>query len=190
MKKVTSVRGKNKIMYKGYVYVKQKNLSAGVISYECEKRRGNGTGITECKAKMKVKNDEVVGFLHDHTHAADEARVEVLTTRANIKRRAQETEEAPQQILGQEMENLSQAASIQMVPLRFVRRTVRRVRQAIVAPRPIPADRATLELPEEYRTLANGEIFLLFDSGVGDDNRILVFGMEHSCCSVILQAQH
>ena len=55
MEKVTSVRGKNKIMYGGYVYVKQKNLSAGVISYECEKRRGNVTGVTECKAKLKVK---------------------------------------------------------------------------------------------------------------------------------------
>lgn len=130
-----------------------------------------------------------MGFLHDHTHAADEARGEVLRTRANIKKRAQETQEPPQQILGQEMENLSQAASIQMVPLRFVRRTVRRVRQAITAPQPIPADRATLELPEEYRTLANGENFVLFDSGVGDSNRIIVFGTERSC-SIISQGQH
>ena len=41
MEKVESIRGKQKIMHNGYVYVKQKDLAAGVISYECEKRRGN-----------------------------------------------------------------------------------------------------------------------------------------------------
>ena len=57
-----------KIMHNGYIYVKQKDLAAGVISYECEKRRGNVNGVSECKAKIKVKNDVVVGSLHEHTH--------------------------------------------------------------------------------------------------------------------------
>ena len=37
MQKVESIPGKQKITYNGYVYVKQKNLTDGVISYECEK---------------------------------------------------------------------------------------------------------------------------------------------------------
>ena len=65
------------------------------------------------------------------------------------------------------MENLSQAAAVQMVPQRFIRRTVRRVSQANHAPIPLPTDRSTLALPEEYRTLSNGENFLLHDSGNG-----------------------
>ena len=54
----------------------------------------------ECKAKLKVKDEVLVGSLHEHTHAPDEARIEVLSTKANNKRRAEETEEPPQQILG------------------------------------------------------------------------------------------
>ena len=50
----------------------------------------------ECKAKLKVKDEVLVGSLHE----PDEARTEVLSTRANIKRRAEESEEPPQQILG------------------------------------------------------------------------------------------
>jgi len=57
-----------------------------------------------------------------------------------------------------------------------VHRQIRRVRQEIRAPQPLPVDQATVELPEEYKTLPNGGNFLLFDSGVGDDNRILIFG--------------
>ena len=54
MQKVESIRGKQKIMYNGYVYVKQKNLAHRVISYECEKRGGSEAGLSECKAKIKV----------------------------------------------------------------------------------------------------------------------------------------
>ena len=68
MEKVQSIRGKQKIMHNGYIYVKQKDLAAGVISYECEKRQGNVKGVSECKAKIKVKNDLVVRSLHEHTH--------------------------------------------------------------------------------------------------------------------------
>ena len=176
MDTVTSIRGKSKITHNGFIYVKQKVLAQGVVCYECEKRRGSGKGATECKAKLKIKDDVVVGSLHEHTHAPDNARIEMITTRASIKRRAEETEEPPQQILGQEMENISQAAAVQMAPIRFIRRTVRRVRQANNVPHPIPTDRATLEIPDEYRTLSSGENFLLFDSGSGDVSRILVFG--------------
>ena len=49
MQKVESIRGKKKIMYIGYVYVKQKNLADGVISYECEKRGGSGAGLSESR---------------------------------------------------------------------------------------------------------------------------------------------
>lgn len=86
MDKVLSIRGIQKVMHNGYVYVKQKDLAGGVISYECEKRRGNGTRISECKAKIKVKNDVVVGTLHEHTHASDATQCEVLQVRHNIKK--------------------------------------------------------------------------------------------------------
>lgn len=67
--------------------------------------------------------------MNEHTHAPDATRFEVLRVRNNIKKRALVTEETPQQILGQEMEQISQAASVQMVPLRHIRRTIRKVRE-------------------------------------------------------------
>ena len=41
-------------------------------------------------------------------------------------------------------------------------------------------NRATVEIPEEYARLASGEVFLLHDSGVGDEERILIFGTERT----------
>ncbi|KAG7174177.1 ATP synthase subunit a-like 2, partial [Homarus americanus] len=53
---VQSERGKTKLIYGVYIYVKQKELVNGVISYECERRRHNNF-----KAKVKVCGNEVVG---------------------------------------------------------------------------------------------------------------------------------
>ena len=118
--------------------------AAGVISYECEKRRGNVNGVSECKAKIKVKNDVVVGSLHEHTHAPDSARCEVLQVRQNITKRAVETEETPQQILGKEMQ-LNEGASVQMVPVQNLHC---QIQQAIHAPQPLPTDQTTVKLPK------------------------------------------
>ena len=53
--------------------------------------------------------------------------------RQNVTKKAQETEETPQQIIGQELQNLSEGASIQMVPIRHIRCQIRRKRQLVNA---------------------------------------------------------
>jgi len=177
---VASIRGKNKVVLNGYVYVKQKNLANDLISFECERRRGSGTTLSECKAKVKLNADlSVVSYLHEHTHAADSGHVEVLKVRASIKRKAEETDETSQQILGHELQQLSQQAAAQMIPIRHVRRNIRQVKQMKNADLPIPTN-CNFEIPEEYKRLLDGENFLLYDSGCYDVNRFLIFGTERT----------
>ena len=88
-------------MLEGYIYVKQKNLANGVVSYECEMRKRDTLTSNQCKAKVKVANDEVVGFVNEHTHAPVVGRPEALRVRVAIKERAVDTMETPQQILAQ-----------------------------------------------------------------------------------------
>ena len=111
-----------------------------------------------------------------------------MKVRASIKRKAEETEETPQQILGQELQQLSQQAAVQMVPIRHIRRNIRRVKQKKNAVHPLPVDR-TFEIPEEYKSLADGEKFLLYNSGCDDPNRILIFGTERTL-NLIKDSQH
>ena len=49
MEYVKSEKGKEKLLFEGFVYVKQKNLAKGVVSFECEKCWYS----TACKAKVK-----------------------------------------------------------------------------------------------------------------------------------------
>ena len=72
MEYVKSEKGKEKLLFEGFVYVKQKNLAKGVVSFECKKCRYS----TTCKAKVKVFGNQVVEWLHEHTHGPDPTRSE------------------------------------------------------------------------------------------------------------------
>jgi len=73
--------------------------------------------------------------MNEHSHPADPVRREDLTVRANLKRKAVETQETPQQILSQELQG--------------VRRNIRKTRQKTDFVHPLPNDRA-FSIFEEY----------------------------------------
>ena len=95
----TSNKGGVKLLYEGFVYVRSKALKSGDVSFECELRRNT----KQCKAKLRVSGDSVIGRYNDHTHAPDIGRPEALRIRQSIKRRSVDTEETPQQVITQEL---------------------------------------------------------------------------------------
>ena len=170
MEYIKSNKGGVKLLYEGFVYVKSKTLKSDDVSFECEMRRNH----KQCKARLRVNGDSVVGRYNDHTHAPDIGRAEALKIRQSIKRRAVDTEETPQQVITQEMRIVSDSAAVKLPAIRNIRRCVRRYRQVAGNAPANPQTRADLELPEEYtRTLA-GQPFLLFDSGPVEDRILLL----------------
>ena len=169
----TTIEKENrKLIHEGYMYAFQKNLANDVTSRECEKsRRG------ECKAKIKL--DEAGNFLqriNDHTHAPSETKCEIAKVRANIKRRATETQDPAQVILGRELGGISEAAAINFPVLHHIRRNIRLQRQANQQ-LPSPANREDVpELSLQYQRSYAYEQCLVFDSGQDDADRIFIFG--------------
>ena len=166
----STTQGKRKLVDGGYMYVHQKNLANGVASWECEQRRRE-----TCKAKVKVLNDQIVGRVDVHTHGPNNTKVEVTKVRVDMKRRAETTIDAPQQILSDGLAQASAASAVNLPHLTNVRRTIRRYRANGGDP-VNPRDRAVIPvLPNEYQLTNNGDRFLLHDSGVGDPERLIMF---------------
>ena len=138
----------------GFRHVFQKELSNNLQSWECMLRR---KGL--CKAKVNLyMNSELVGEINEHIHPPSKDQIEVTEIKASIKRRSQATHDIPQQILGAALQNVSEtAADLPPTPLRS---------------EDIPV------LPERYQVTKAGEQFLNFDSGVGDNKRILIFATQ------------
>ncbi|KAG1685691.1 UBX domain-containing protein 6 [Nymphon striatum] len=77
---VTLNNGGIKLLYEGFVYVKSKILKSGEVSYECEMR----CNAKQCKARLHVNGDTVVGRFNDHTYAPDIGRPEVRTQQVQL----------------------------------------------------------------------------------------------------------
>ena len=93
-----------------------------------------------------------------------------------MKRRAETTEETTQQILGASLNNVSEGAAAIMPSVGSLRRNIRHARQdRNMPPNPLTRDAIPI-LPQQYQETTTGENFLVFDSGVGDPNRIFIFG--------------
>ena len=95
-----------------------------VTCWECEiQRKGH------CKAKVKLdEDDEFVAALNEYTHSPSQTKIELTKLRASIKRRAENTLDALQQILTGELGGYTRGCS-SFPKLDNVRRNTRFQRQ-------------------------------------------------------------
>ena len=175
MEFTSSIRRKQKILHEGYIYVFQKNLANDLRSYECENRR-NG----QCKAKIKVDlGDEIVGRVNQHTHAPSAVKVEMNKVRSNIRESAETSHQTPQNIIANELATTSTAVAANLPRIEHLKRTVRGQRGDDHPPNPITKEEIPF-LPVRYQQTLNGDRFLLFDSGPGDEDRMLIFATDQA----------
>ena len=121
---------------------------------------------------------EIIGEVNLHTYASSQTQVEVAKVKANIKRKAQTTTDTPQQILGAELRNISQDAAANIPSTSTLRRDIRKAREDYDVPHN-PVTREDIPvLPEQYQNTVTGEPFLIYDSGVGDQDRMFIFASE------------
>ena len=133
----------------------------------------------QCKAKVQLSvTDDLIGETNEHTHPPSQTQYEVIKMKANIKRKAETTEETSQQILGAELQNVSEGTAVVLPPMITLRRNIRYQRQERNLP-PTPFHRQNIPvLPHDYQITADGDQFLVHDSGFGDEERILIFASQ------------
>ena len=101
-------------------------LANDVKCYECVLRRKNG----QCKVSIKVdENNEFVEQVNEHTHAPSQTQVEVTKVTVSIKRKAETTTDMPQQILGEELANISADAAANLPSTSTMRRNIHKARE-------------------------------------------------------------
>ena len=172
----TKSQGARMLIRIGFRYVVQKEPSNNLQSWECVLRRKG-----QCKAKVKLHmNGEPVEESNEHTHPSLQVEIEVTKIKASIKRRSQATHDTPQQILGAALQNISETAAVNLPQINNLKRTIHSQRKDNDLP-PTPLRREDIPvLPERYQVTKAGEQFLIFDSGVGDNERILIFATQLS----------
>lgn len=121
-----------------------------------------------------MNKDENEQFIESkpHIHAPDARRVGRAETIDTLKRKAAETTEPPRKLISIATNDVDRATLAEIPSYNALRRTVSRVRHDKNLPT-LPTNLNDLVLPEEI-TKFKGEIFLMHDSGPGDE-RFLIF---------------
>ena len=78
-------------------------------------------------------------------------------------------------ILSKCITNLDEASIIALPRLDSVKRTIRRHKCLDVDTSINQASAAEMIIPDKYRITLKSELFLIYDSGIGDSNRMLIY---------------
>ena len=107
-----------------YIYFK-KSLPNGITSWECELRRKG-----ECRASIKLDElDNFVEQVNDHTHPPSVAKCQTTKVKENIKRRARDRLDNPREIVSAEVQNVSEAVTVNLPSMDHLSRNIRSQRQ-------------------------------------------------------------
>ena len=138
------------------------------------RRRGH------CKARVNISvSDDFIEQTNEHTHPPCQTNCEVAKVKAGLNVELKVcTNDTSQQILSVELSVISESVGTNLPSMEVLRRNIGAARQERNFP-PLPINRAAIPmLPRQYQQTENGQQFLIFDSGVGDAERILIFSSQ------------
>ena len=165
---------RRKLTRNGSMYTYHKPLANGETTWECVKRRSG-----RCQARLQLTaTDEFKVSINEHSHAPSEVQCEVAKVKANIKRRAETTNDSA---------GSSWRANGYIGECQSTIRSQRTINENLP---PVPSRKDVIPvLPQTYQTNSTGEQSLLFDSGVGDAERLFIFGSPQAT-QLLTQSPH
>ena len=179
-----SEKGKPKACYERFVYNKKETSKSDptVDFYVCERKRKD-----HCSGRLHLRGNTVLKS-SEHNHAPDACRQNVLKVVDSIKRQASTTEETTMMIIASQCTGVSEVTAASLPTERALKRQIQRTRNRNGRVPPLPASLEDLNIPDDYKTFDDGELFLLHDSGPGSQ-RILIFST-HENLMLLSESQH
>ena len=96
-------------------------------------------------------------------------------TLADLRSQTSACQESSRSLIAFVCENFDENEMALMTSTTRISRNISFWRQATVSAPPIPQTRVGYEIPDEYKFLDSSELFLQFDSGKSDEDRLLMF---------------
>lgn len=170
---VLSKRGKEKFTHDGFAYVFDKNSTKddSLKFWRCEERG-------RCKARIHVKDGQVLKTVNSHTHDPSAVNIEVQRFTTKLKNRAETTVEVTNQIITECLLGLTQAGQGSIPNKSARRKVVQRKRDEVEAVPANPGCLRDLHIPHSFRVYQTeggvDDEFVLSD--LDEDNKVIILG--------------
>ena len=137
--------------------------------------------ITELRCQAYIKTTLNYGdpeFVSDHCHPSNETEVNVIKFRRRVKERAQNTRENPMQIIGNCLAQVDGDTRGNIGNITSIRRDIQHQRKGKQPAE--PTSLPELVIPDEWKFTTDNKTFLIHDSGVGIQQRLVIYATEDS----------
>ena len=174
IERIKSNKNKDKAFVMGYIYTLNR-VTDGLSYWVCEKR---GT----CKARIHTREDIITKPVliseieQAHTHTPSQDRIQMLKDYSKMKDIASNSEQSTRGILSLGIEEMHPSTVNKLRKLESVKRTIRNYKSMSIENCGSPTCAAEIVIPEKYKNSLKGEPYLLYDSGYGDQQRIVIYG--------------
>ncbi|KAI6649667.1 hypothetical protein LOD99_6671 [Oopsacas minuta] len=168
-----SSRGKEKVYIDGYLYTLTKSCYP-YLYWLCEKR-------ATCKARVSTEEGVVIKpesrsvIYSSNTHGPNPVRGEMIKGISQMKERALNSETNTRSILASGLGSMNESTIAALPKFDSIKRTIRRTRSS-GENFDNSATATEIIIPKNYKVTSKGQQFLLYDSGIHETNRLLVFG--------------
>ena len=117
-------------------------------------------------------------FVSDHCYPSNETEVNVIKFRRRVKKRAQNTREKPMQIIGNCLAQVDGNTRGNIGNITSIRRDIQRQRKGRQPAEPTSLPK--LVIPDEWKYTTENKTFFIHDSGVGIQQRLVIYATEDS----------
>ena len=183
-----TTRGGSKLKHDGYVYRYRETNKDGTVSWKCDLDSQKFRRDGRAKTSGRDEGATVIAYTKNRRHLPDPTAENARAVVATVKRVAVEQPAATtHQVLAASVRGAPEEVLAQLNSKKTLKRAAQRARQADRKKRLVgsgegsaPNDRSRQELHiPPHMAEFNGESFLRFDSGPGND-RIVIFGSSAS----------
>ena len=142
------------------------------INWRCAKAGCKGRLLTSYNQEQPPVSSGV------HMHPPNPVKVSVWRVDNTVKTAAVTTRNPPRRIVQDAIADVNEEVSAAVGSSTNLRQIIRRKRKATDNSPPAPATVGELVIPDQLRQTTDQRRFLLYDSGLGDDNRMLIFSTD------------
>ncbi len=156
-----------------FVYSYHRTNSNGTkLSWRCERR-------SDCKVTLLTNKDgKVLRQTNQHSHTSSSTYVVAKKKLSALKTSVISAPTTSRMAISELAESCDRSVMSELPSIASISRNIRKWKQIKEKIPPNPSSRTGFHIPNEFKTLDNGENFLLFDSGPEDEQRILIFGTQ------------
>lgn len=170
---ITSQRKKRKFVDEdSHVYVLNNSNKDETIQYwTCERK-------VCCRAKIHVSNDRIIRHVGEHTHGPNVDAVKANTLINDMVKQAETTQNSTRNIISSAVSTQEDGVLASLPSKSTISRRIQRARRRVNPCPPIPTARNGFSIPDSYTITTDGRRFLMYDSGVDDHERILIYSSD------------